>query len=132
MYYGLLTFARAAPPGSRLLPASYRAPNTLRIWSTRAPDGTIRTVLINDSRRRTATVAVRAPGAAQHATGILLRAPRAGSKSGVTLGGQSFGSATSTGTLTGAPRPFAVHAVQGRLVVRLPRASATLLTVDRH
>ena len=51
LYYGLLMFARAAPPRSRLLPASYRGPSTLRIWSTRAPGGSVRVVLINDSRR---------------------------------------------------------------------------------
>ena len=37
MYYGLLMFSEAAPPGARLLPAAYRAPATLRIWATRAP-----------------------------------------------------------------------------------------------
>ncbi len=59
MYYGLLMFAEAAPPGARLLPVAYRAPATLRIWSTRARDGRVRVVLINDSRSRPATVAVR-------------------------------------------------------------------------
>jgi hypothetical protein len=132
MYYGLLMFARAAPPGSRLLPVSYRPSSTLRIWATRAPDGTVRTVLINDSRRRAATVALRAPAAAQGATGIRLRAPRVGSRSGVTLGGQSFGRVTTTGSLRGSPRTFALRAVQGRLVVRLPPASATVLTVRRR
>ncbi|MGZ4174803.1 MAG: glycosyl hydrolase family 79 C-terminal domain-containing protein [Solirubrobacteraceae bacterium] len=129
MYYGLLMFARAAPPGSRLLPVSYRAPATLRIWSARAPGGSVRLVLINDSRRRPATVAVRPPAPAGSATGVRLRAPHADARSGVTLGGQGFGSATTTGALAGPTRTFVVHPVQGRLVVRLPPASATLLRV---
>jgi hypothetical protein len=129
MYYGLLMFARAAPPGSRLLPASYRAPASLRIWATRPPGGSVRVLLINDSRRREATVAVRLPVPARDATGLRLRAPSADARSGVTLGGQSFGATTSTGTLTGPASTFALQAVRGRLVVRLPPASATLVTV---
>jgi len=130
MYYGLLMFARAAPPGSRLLRVSYRGPTTLRIWATRAPGGRVRMVLINDSRRASATVAVRppTPAAADGATGMVLRAPRADARSGVTLGGQTFGASTSTGTLTGPARSVALHAAQGRLLVRLPPASATLVT----
>jgi hypothetical protein len=130
MYYGLLMFARAAPPGSRLLPVTYRGPSTLRIWSTRARGGAVRIVLINDSRRRPITVALRPPIRARSATGVRLRAPHADARSGVTLGGQSFGRATSTGTLSGTPHTFAVRpTAQGRLVARLPPASATLLTI---
>src|SRR5205807_1672862 len=73
MYYGLLMFAWAAPPGSRLLPATYGGPRTLRIWSTRGLGKRLRLVLINDSRRRPATVAVRSPIPASSATGIRLR-----------------------------------------------------------
>ena len=69
MYYGLLMFSEAAPPGARLLPAAYRAPATLRIWSTRAPDGRVRIVLINDSRRRSVTVAVHLRGATTRGPG---------------------------------------------------------------
>ncbi len=87
----------------------------------------MRVVLINDSRRRPATVALRAPGAAASATGVRLRAPRVAAKAGVTLGGQSFGAATTTGRLGGPQRQFTLARVQGRFVVRLPPASATLL-----
>jgi hypothetical protein len=130
MYYGLLMFARAAPPGSRLLTTSYRAPATLRIWSTRSPGGALRVVLINASRRRPVTVAVGPPTPVRGATGVWLRAPRVAARSGVTLGGQTFGATTATGVLTGPSRTFALHPVAGHLVVRLPPASATLLTLD--
>ena len=129
LYYGLLMFARAAPPRSRLLPASYRGPSTLRIWSTRGPGGRVRVILINESRRLSVTVAVRPPVPASTAIGTRLRAPRATATSGVTLGGQSFATPTGTGLLAGNPRGFTLHAVSGRLVVRLSPASATLLTV---
>jgi hypothetical protein len=128
MYYGLLMFARAAPPGSRLLPVSYRAPTSLRIWATRGRGGRVRMVLINDSRRAAATVAVHPPAPADTAIGLRLRAPGARARAGVTLAGQSFGAATSTGTLTGPVRTFALRARRGLLVVRLPPASATLVT----
>ncbi len=134
LYYGLLMFTRAAPPGSRLLPTTARpgAPGTLRLWCTRARDGRIRVVLINDAQRRPATVAVRPPGGARpgaSATVIHLRGPHAGATSGVTIGGQSFGTATGTGTLPGSARTVAVRATQGSFVVSLPPASATLLSV---
>ena len=129
MYYGLLMFARAAPPGSRLLPTSGPAPSTLRTWATRAPDGHLSVVLINESRRRSVTVAVRAPTGASSATGGQLRAAGASATSGVTLGGQSFGATTTTGTLAGTPQDFTLSATQGRFVVRLAPVTATLLTV---
>ncbi len=134
IYYGLLMFARAAPPGARLLPATYRAPSSLRVWATRARDGRVRAVLINDSRRHPATVAVRPPGGAapgSSATGIRLRAPHADATAGVTIGGQSFGASTSTGSPAGGARQFTVRPVRGSFVVRLPPATATLLVVDR-
>jgi hypothetical protein len=137
LYYGLLMFARAAPPGARLLPAAYRGPATLRVWSTRSPDGQIRVVLINDSRARSVTVAVHPPGAPgptaapglTTATGVLLRAPHADATTGVTIGGQSFGASTTTGELSGAARSFTLRAVRGSFVVRVPPATATLLTL---
>jgi hypothetical protein len=136
LYYGLLMFAQAAPPGARLLPTAYRGPATLRAWSTRSPDGQVRVVLINDSRARAVTVAVHAPdapgpGGPTSATGVLLRAPHADATTGVTLGGQSFGASTTTGELSGAARSFTLPAAQGGFVARLPPATAALLTLSR-
>ncbi|MFL5860188.1 MAG: glycosyl hydrolase family 79 C-terminal domain-containing protein, partial [Solirubrobacteraceae bacterium] len=130
MYYGLLMFAWAAPPGSRLLPATYGGPRTLRIWSTRGLGKRLRVVLINDSRRRPATVAVRSPIPASSATGIRLRAPGAGARSGVTIGGQAVRTPTRSGALAGAVRTFILRPVGRSFVVRLPSATATLLTID--
>jgi hypothetical protein len=138
LYYGLLMFAQAAPPGARLLAAAYRGPATLRVWSTRSRDGQVRVVLINDSRARSVTVAVHPPAAhgladgpgLTTATGVLLRAPHADATTGVTIGGQSFGASTTTGELSGAARSFTLRAVQGSFVVRVPPATATLLTLS--
>ena len=38
-YYGLLMFAQAAPPGSRLLPVTRAGSPEVRAWATRAPTG---------------------------------------------------------------------------------------------
>jgi hypothetical protein len=60
-----------------------------------------------------------------------LRAPHADTTAGVTIGGQSFGTTTSTGSLAGAPQSFVPRSVQGSFVVRLPPATATLVVVGQ-
>jgi hypothetical protein len=129
LYYGLLMFARAAPPGSHLLPATYAAPRTLRVWATRAPGGPIRVVVLNDSRSRPVTVAVGGLTGATVATAESLTAPGADATGGITLGGQTFGAATTTGELTGAPDALTLHAIQGRFVISVAPATATLITL---
>lgn len=129
MYYGLLAFARAAPAGSRFLRVSgARSAPDLRSWATRAPDGIIRLVLINDSRARPRVVAIRPPaGVAGTATLERLTAPRLTATSGVTLAGQSFGASTTTGELNGRLQTSSLAPVQDRYVVTLPAASAALI-----
>jgi hypothetical protein len=98
-YYGLLMFARAAPPGSRPLAVANAASGAVRTWATQARDGTIRVLLVNSGTRpRNLSVAV------------------SGSRS------RAF-----TGQFAGPPRESAIVAVRGRFVVALPRASAALL-----
>jgi hypothetical protein len=118
-YYGLEMFAQAAPPGARLLDESGALGN-VRAWATRAPSGTVHVVLINEDTARSQTVTVRVRG-----TATLTRLLGAGisARTGVTLGGQAFGS---TGTLTG---HSTVSTVRGSKVVTLPRASAAMLTI---
>jgi hypothetical protein len=58
-----------------------------------------------------------------------LTAPGLGSAGGVSLGGQTFGSATTTGVLAGAPEVSTVSSVDGRYAVSLPAGSAALLTL---
>lgn len=101
-YYGLEMFNQAATPGSRLLGVS--APplsSGVRAWATRAPNGEIHVVLINDNLTTAEPVHVQPPGAIRQALAERLSAPSVASTSGVTLGGQTFGDETSTGSLTG-------------------------------
>jgi len=127
-YYGMLMFTEAAPPGSRLLVLSGSPGPQIRTWATRAPDGRIRVVLINDNARQRRYVAVRIAGMSRTAALSWLSAPSIAATSDVTVGGQSFGAQTSTGRLQGQPRQIAVVPVGGRYVVRLPAATAAMLT----
>jgi hypothetical protein len=128
-YYGLELFAQAAPAGARLLDTTPAAA-TVRAWATRAPDGTVRVVLINDdlSQSRTVSVAV-ADSAAVLARVEQLVAPSARATDDVTLGGQSYGTWTSTGKLSGRARRDLLVAAAGRFTVTLPPASAALITL---
>jgi len=127
-YYGLEMFAQAAPPGARLLRTS-GALGKLRSWATRAPDGTVHVVLINDYTAHARTVAVRIPGVSGMATLERLQAPGISARSGVTLGGQTYGNATSTGRLAGRSTLAVVRKTGSGYVVELPRASAAMLTI---
>jgi hypothetical protein len=125
-YYGLLMFAQAAPPGSRLAATTTANARGLTVWATRGRKGRTRVVLINegpDSR----TVALSAAGAGP-ATLERLRAPSLTSTAGVTLGGQSFGTRTTTGRLAGRSSIADLTASQGRYVFTLPAESAALVT----
>jgi hypothetical protein len=133
MYYGLLMFARAAPPGARLLP-TYAPPSAggaQRMWATRGTDGTFRVVLINVSRKRALTLAIRPPAPGRDGTLERLLAPRLGATRGVTLAGQGFGPVTATGTLSGVPAIGTIEPIQNRYVVTVPPASAALITIPR-
>ncbi len=138
-YYGLQMFAQAAPPGSRLLRLSGSL-GAVKAWATRAPDGSLRVALINEYTAQARTVAVRIPGV--RATGTLerLQAPGLSARTGVTLGGQTFGTdkaaapdggaLTTTGVLAGRSSVTRVSKTSRGYVVRMPAASAALLTLS--
>ena len=127
VYYGLMTFAQAAPAGSRLLRTTTPG-GGLKVWATKDRDGHVRVVLINKNLGRSRAIAVRGPAAAT-ATLELLRAPGIGAKLGITLGGQGFGAITTTGVLPAPTSATTVRATNGRYLIQLPPASAALLTL---
>jgi hypothetical protein len=129
-YYGALLFARAAPPGSRLLPVTNATHADSRVWATLGQDRVVRVVVINDSVGSNARVLVRnPPGYGQRAATIeRLRAPSAYATKQVTLGGRSFGR-SATGVLA-APQVQRVRRHGGAYAVTLPAASAALLTLE--
>jgi hypothetical protein len=128
-YYGLLMFARAVPPGARLLTVRAIRAQNIRAWAARGPDGTRRIVLINDSRSRARIVFVRVSPLRVNAGLERLLAPGIRSTSGVTIAGQGFGVASQSGMLAGRYREERVRPTAFGYEVMLPAASAALLTV---
>jgi hypothetical protein len=129
-YYGLLMFAQAAPPGARLLSVTRNGSPEVRAWATRGSDGRTRLVLINNDVWHSHVVSVRLPEQAPVATLERLTAPSAWARSGVALGGQSFGAQTQTGDLAGARLNQQLTPGPGGYLVTLPAASAGMLTVS--
>jgi hypothetical protein len=121
-------FAQAAPAGSRLLRVVSGSQGPLRAWATRAPDHRIRVLLVNDSLSSSAQAVVRTPVVPGPASLERLRASSAYATSGVTLGGRTFGTASSTGALT-PPVAQTVTPRGGAYSVTLPAGSAALLTL---
>ena len=74
-------------------------------------------------------MAIRPPRAAGSATLERLIAPGLLATSGITLAGQNFGRLTATATLSGTRRLSVLEPIQSRYVVKLPPASAALLTL---
>jgi hypothetical protein len=130
-YYGLLMFAQAAPPGSRLLSVTDTGSAEVHAWATRASDGRIRVVLINDDVWHSHVVSVRFPEQAPTVTLERLTAPSAWARNGVALGGQSFGAQTRTGNLRRARLSREPTAGLGSYLITLPAASAALVTVSQ-
>jgi len=127
LYYGLLMFAQATPPGSRLLPVQGLT-RQVRIWATLAPDGTTHTVLINDNPTAPALVFLRVPRSSAVPTLEQLQAPSEAATSGVTLGGQSFAAAGDSDSLVGPHSLTPVSSLGGMYSIRLAPGSAAMLT----
>jgi hypothetical protein len=127
-YYGLEMFAQAAPAGARLLSVSGAA-GDVKAWATRARDGTVHVVLINEDVAGSHTVTVHIANAGGPATLERLRGNGISARTGITLGGQTFGGATTTGTLAGHSTLAMVKPTNDAYTVDLPRASAAMLTI---
>ena len=125
-YYGLVMFALAAPPGARLLAIRKSASAGIRAWATRARDGTLRVVLINDDLAHRHVVRVGLPERGSSASVVMLAAPSPYATGRVTLGGGSFDPA---GVLVGVRPASATARSADAYLVRLPPASAALLTI---
>jgi hypothetical protein len=126
-YYGLLMFARAFPAGARLLTTTAPA-GPVKVWATQGGDGAVRVTLINKDPTAEHDVSLAVSGATAAASLETLQAPSVSATDGVTLGGQSFGDETTTGTLPDASTTSLVP-VAGTYTVPVPAGSAALLTI---
>jgi hypothetical protein len=129
LYYGLLAFVRAFPPGARLL--RVRVPDgPVKVWATVAPDDRVRVILINERSSGSAIVHLQLARTSAPLTQQALLAPSLQATRDITLGGESFGASTTTGTLRAARHalpPLLASAPDTYRVV-LPPSSALLLT----
>ncbi len=128
-YYGLLTFALAAPAGSRLLSVSASPATGLYEWASRSPTKQVHVVLTNISGRAR-TVRVRVPGASGPGSVILLQGSGLSATGGITLGGEQID--PSSGRLAGLPRFRTLQPVKGSYAVRLPGTGAAILTLSTY
>jgi hypothetical protein len=129
LLYGMLLFDRTVPNGARLLRVTQRRADTVKIWPTRDAKSTVRVAVINKDPRRTKVVSLKLPRGLGRGMLMRLLAPKLSSRSGVTFGGQSFERGAFDGHLRGVARRTRV-VPHGRVYkVRLPAASAALLTV---
>jgi hypothetical protein len=126
-YYGLLMFDMAFPPGAQLLPTNVNPNGPLKVWATRGSDFRTRVVVINKDPGTSYSVQLQISGFGGPAQLTWLQAPSVSSTSGVTLGGQSFGSQTTTGQL-GPMQTQSIQPVLGSYTVQMPPGSAVLLS----
>jgi hypothetical protein len=104
-------------------------PPSVRAWATTVSGGPTRVVLINDSGRSGHVVRLPGLGGDGTATVERLRGPALSAKGGVKLGGRAFAAWTTTGELAGSPRQTRIQRDRSGYVVRLPAASAALVTI---
>jgi hypothetical protein len=126
-YYGMVMFAQAFPPGAELLPVNVSPSGPLKVWATGGPGFPTRVVLINKDPVNPYQVQLQVAGLTGPAQIERLEAGSASARSGVTLGGQTFGNETTTGKLP-APRTQPVVPVLGTYTITVPAASAAMLS----
>ena len=127
-WYSMMMFAQAAPPGSRIMRLHVQLPAGMEAWATRDGQGTVHVVLINKHAHGSEPTTLHVPSAAGPATLERLQARGLASTQDVRLGGQTFGSATPTGLLSGTPTDEIVAPVDGAYTLQVPGASAAMLT----
>ena len=98
-------------------------------WATRGADRIDRVVLIDKDPSRAERITLRPPaGTPPGATLERLQAESVYSRSGVTLGGRTYGRETSTGELSPAITQTLTPGPHGGYTITVPAASAALVT----
>jgi hypothetical protein len=126
-YYGMLLFEHAFPRGARLLSVSAPA-GRVKVWATMGADGRVRATIVNKDTTADHTVQLTLPGSQTEGSLESLQAPSVDATTGVTLGGESFGAETATGSLPGPETVTPVDPAGGSYTIDVPPASAVLLT----
>lgn len=128
LYYGMLMFAQAAPPGSRLIPMRFHTPANINIWMTLDQHRMARIVLINKDLHRNVTIQLKLPGNS-HGTLERLSAPSITSRHHITIGGLTF-NGSRNGRPTGEQHLVRGSAKGSIYTIALHHGSAALLAVQ--
>jgi hypothetical protein len=132
LFYAMLLFNRATPPGSRLLPVGPNpASGKLKTWGTIDGSGTRRFVVVNKDRMNARKVLLRVPGGARRGTVERLVAPSLGSQNNATFAGRGWGGSTTDGRLKGKRRVEKVVARDGTFRVFVPSGTAAYVEVRK-
>jgi hypothetical protein len=123
-----MLFAQAFPAGAQLLPVTAPA-GPVKVWATRAIDGTIRVTAINQDATAEHDVQVVVPNATAPGAVETMAVPALDAPTGVTLGGQTFGAETTTGTFPASPATTTSAPAGGVYTVPLAAGNAALLTI---
>lgn len=131
LFYGMMLFNRATPPGSQLVPVGPNAGGArLKTWGTVAPDGVRRFVVINKDPKIGRKLVLTLPAKmAKTAAVERLLSPTLKSENNVTFGGRGWGGWTSDGKPKGKRKIERVDAASGTIRLTVPRGSAALVTV---
>lgn len=134
LYFAQLAFAETTRAGSRLLPSAYyprqRRGGRVTSWATwDARARVVRVLIVNRETRRRGTAVVRIPGSTGPGRLKRLTAPSVHART-ATWGGQTFALPSFDGKLVGSERLTRVRRRgRNRYIMRLPRASAAMITV---
>ncbi|WP_233810167.1 glycosyl hydrolase family 79 C-terminal domain-containing protein [Paraburkholderia sp. HP33-1] len=130
LYYGMLLFAEAAENGSSLLPVTLNTSANLKAWSTLDPTtGKVNVLVINKDQQDYGNISVTVPGFKSAAI-ERMRAPAFTSKSGITLGGQTFDGSVD-GTPVGTKYAEVLTEQSSTFNVAIEPTSAVLVTLSK-
>ncbi len=130
LYYGMLLFAQATAHQANLLPVTIKTTANLKAWATLDPTThAVNVLVLNKDQSASGVVKLAIAG---YGTGVVTRmmAPSFSSKTGITLGGQTF-DGSQDGKPVGIAYGETVNAEGGTFTVASGAASAFLLTLSK-
>ena len=124
LYYGMLMFQQAAPAGATSVSAAVSSAANVAAHAVRAPDGSLRVVLVNKTTGTDVAATVSLDPRFTSGRVLRLAGPSVRATSGATLGGSPV---SSSGTWS--PRSVqTVEVTDGSSSISVPAASAVLIT----
>lgn len=130
LYYGMLLFAESTGHQSKLLPVDLQTNTNVKAWATIDPTtNKVNVLVLNKDQSASGVVSLTIPG---YSSGVVTRmiAPTLSSKTGITLGGQTF-DGSQDGKAVGVEYGETITGEGGKFTVSSGAASAFLLTLSK-